>query len=252
LRTRLWELEQLQLAEHGLRLGLVLGRGAGEDLMQLVPLGERHVELEEEAIELGLGQRVGALHLQRVLRREHQVGPLEPVRLAAHRDAVLLHRLEQRALCLWGGSVDLVRQDDVRKDGAWPELEGAPSALRLVDDGRADDVGRHQVRCELDAREGQAHGLGQAAHEHGLAQARHALEQRVGAGQHAGDHAVDDQTLADDDATDLLPQRAQLRPEPLGLALHLTYVSHDLSATAPVFVRRTRRRQHFEQEALVG
>ena len=56
--------------------------GAVEDLVQLVAVRERHVELEEEAIELRLGQRVGALHLERVLRREHEerlvehVGPL--------------------------------------------------------------------------------------------------------------------------------------------------------------------------------
>ena len=79
--------------------------------------GEGDVELEEEAVELGLGERVGPLHLERVLRREDDERLVEREGLAAHRDAVLLHRLEQRALRLGRGAVDLVGQDDVGEDG---------------------------------------------------------------------------------------------------------------------------------------
>ena len=49
-------------------------RGAGreiEDGVELVTVRERNVELEEEAIELRLGQRIRAFHLERVLRREY-------------------------------------------------------------------------------------------------------------------------------------------------------------------------------------
>jgi hypothetical protein len=53
------------------------GRGS----VQLLPIGETHVQLEEEAIELRLGQRIGALHLERVLRREHEERLLERVAL---------------------------------------------------------------------------------------------------------------------------------------------------------------------------
>ena len=38
----------------------------------VVPLGDRQHDLEEEAVELGLGQRVGALVLDGVLRRGHE------------------------------------------------------------------------------------------------------------------------------------------------------------------------------------
>jgi hypothetical protein len=46
--------------------------GAVEDRVQLFALGETHVQLEEEAVELRLGQRIRALALQRVLRGEHE------------------------------------------------------------------------------------------------------------------------------------------------------------------------------------
>jgi hypothetical protein len=51
---------------------LVGAGGARHDLDQVGLRGERHVDLEEEPIELRLGQRVGALHLERVLGGEHE------------------------------------------------------------------------------------------------------------------------------------------------------------------------------------
>ena len=56
---------------------------AVEDLVELLAVRERDVELEEEAVELRLGQRVGALHLERVLRREDDERLLEDVRALA-------------------------------------------------------------------------------------------------------------------------------------------------------------------------
>ena len=48
--------------------------------MQLVAVREVDVQLEQEAIELRLGQRIGALHLERVLRGQHEERLLERVR----------------------------------------------------------------------------------------------------------------------------------------------------------------------------
>ena len=80
-------------------------------------------ELEEEAIELRLGQRVGAFHLERVLRREHEERLLELVGLLRDGDRALAHRLEQRRLRLRRRAVDLVGEHDVREDRALLELE---------------------------------------------------------------------------------------------------------------------------------
>ena len=72
-------------------------------------------------------------------------------------DRALLHRLEQRRLRLGRGAVDLVGEHDVGEDRARLELETpcAPrsSSAMIV---RADDVGRHQVGRELDARKRQS------------------------------------------------------------------------------------------------
>ena len=87
-------------------------------------------ELEQEPVELRLGQRVGALVLDRVLRRgdEERVG--ERPGHAVGRDLALLHRLEQRRLRLGRRAVDLVGEHDVREDRALAELELARCARR--------------------------------------------------------------------------------------------------------------------------
>ena len=50
--------------------------------------------LEEEAVELGLGQGVGAFVLDGILGREHQERLAEKECLAADRHLLFLHRLE--------------------------------------------------------------------------------------------------------------------------------------------------------------
>ena len=106
-------------------------------------------DLEQEPVELGLGQRVGALHLERVLRREDEERRVERVAVAGDGDLVLLHRLEQARLGLRRGAVDLVGEHEVREDRAGLEPED-PLPVLLDEDVRAGDVGRHQVRRELD------------------------------------------------------------------------------------------------------
>jgi len=59
--------------------------------------------------------------------------------LAVDGDLALLHRLEERRLGLRRGSVDLVREHDVREHGPGLELE---ALCFLVEDVRADDVRR--------------------------------------------------------------------------------------------------------------
>ena len=106
------------------------------------------MHLEHEAVDLRLGQRIRALLLDRVLRGEDDERLGQRVGLVADRDLPLLHRLEQRALHLGGGAVDLVGEHEVGEHRApcGDELAGA-----LLVDQRAGEVGRQQVRRELDA-----------------------------------------------------------------------------------------------------
>ena len=114
------------------RLGLLVGGVDGD--------------LEEEAVELRLGQRVGALVLDRVLGGHHHEAIAERAGGAVGGDLALLHRLEQRGLGLRRGAVDLVGEQRVGEDRPRPELE--LGAVRAPHAG-ADDVRGEQVGGEL-------------------------------------------------------------------------------------------------------
>src|SRR5207247_8249503 len=103
------------------------------------------------AIELRFGQRIGPFVLDRVLRREHEKRLAQEERLAADRDLLFLHRLEQRRLDFGGRAIDFVREDEVREQRT---LFGIELLRALIEDHRADHVGRQQVGRELDALEG--------------------------------------------------------------------------------------------------
>ena len=122
--------------------------------MELVAVRERHVELEEEAVELRLGQRVGALHLERVLRREHEERLLERVRRAWPTVTRCSCIASSSALCVFGvARLISSARTMFAKIGPLRNSKTLLAAARLVDHRRADDVGRHQVGRELDARE---------------------------------------------------------------------------------------------------
>ena len=91
--------------------------------------------------------------MRRVLGRDDEEGLGQGAGLALDGHLALLHGFEQCALRLRGGAVDLVGQDQLRKDRAWQEAELA--ALAFVDRNPG-DVGGQQVAGELDAREGEA------------------------------------------------------------------------------------------------
>ena len=172
-------------------------------------LGYGHRQLEQEPVELGLGQRVGALHLDRVLGGQHEERLGQRVGGAAGGDAALLHRFEQRGLRLGRGAVDLVGEHQVGEERPGLELERARAVGGVAQDAGAGDVGRHQVGRELDAAERQIERLAEGAHQQRLAQAGDAFQQRVAAGEQAGQDAAHDFGLADDDAG---------RPRPRSLA----------------------------------
>ena len=134
--------------------------------------GEPH----HEPVELRLGQRVGPLVLDRVLRCDHHERDPQVIRHAVHRDLVLLHALQEGRLGLWAGPVDLVSEHDVGEDGPGLELEVTPFLVVDVDAG---DVGGQEVRGELDPPERAVDGAGDRLGQHGLADPRHVLDQQM-------------------------------------------------------------------------
>jgi hypothetical protein len=113
---------------------LLLGRGVGDQ------------QLEQEPVELRLGQRVGALVLDRVLGGDHDERVGQRPGGALDGDLPLLHRLEQRGLGLGRRAVDLVGEQQVGEHRPLPEAEG-PAVLAEIE--LAGHVGRHQVGREL-------------------------------------------------------------------------------------------------------
>ena len=167
-----------------------------------VPHGDPH----EEAVELGLGQGIGALELDRVLGGDHHERPGEAVGVRVDRDLALFHRFEQGGLGLGGGAVDLVGEHDVGEHRTRPELELVRGA---VPHRHAGDVRREEVGGELDALAGAADRPGDRLRQRRLADARDVLDEEVPLGEHAHEREVDGVALALDHSFDIGEQRLE-------------------------------------------
>ncbi len=119
------------------------------------------------------------------------------------RDRPLLHRFKQRRLRLGRGAIDLVGQHKIGKDRTRLEAKLLAAVFVLGDDRRADDIGRHQVGRELDARKPAVDHIGQRAYQRGLGQPRHAFQQRVAACKQRHQRQPDQLALPDDHFADL-------------------------------------------------
>ncbi len=200
----------------GRDLRLVGAGGQPVDPPLLLGLRIVDEDLEQEAVELGLGQAGRSLPARSGSAwRARRTG-----RAAAWRwpPAVTCRSCiaSSRAAWVFGGrAVDLVGEDQVGEDrpGDEPQLAGAGVAV-LVEDLGAGDVRGHQVGRELDAVEVQRERLRQAVDHQGLGQAGHPFEDAVAAGEDGDQELVDDLVLADDLPGDLLADllvgRAQL------------------------------------------
>ena len=146
-----------------------------------------------------LRQRIHALRLDRVLRREHQERRRHRVRDPADQHLTLPHDLEQSGLHLCGSPIDLIREGRSSRT-----LARAPHRTSPSTGGRRvrHDVGRDEVGRELDAGERATERLRQRGNRQRLAEAGHTLEQAVAAGEQADEHTLEDPFLTDDDAAE--------------------------------------------------
>ena len=192
-RTQLVEAEHLAELRCGLQLPL-------HDRQLLVVLGVVDEDLQHEAVDLRLRQRIRALRLDRILGREDEERVGHRIRGVSDRHLALLHHLEQRALHLRGRAVDLVREEEVAEHRAELRLERA--RVGPVDP-RADEVGRHEVGRELDARERPAQHGGRRLDRERLRQAGHALDQEMPLCEQAHEHALEHRVLPRDHPADL-------------------------------------------------
>ena len=181
---------------------------AGEHLVLLLEGRVADQQLEHEPVELRLGQRVGALVLDRVLGRDddERVGQRPALALDGH--LPLLHRLEQRRLRLRRRAVDLVGQEQVGEDRTLRGTGTTPSATSRI--GLAGDIGRHQVGGELHALE--VERAPRPASSPAASSPRRApLRAARDLGPAGGDEARQRALLTDDDLADLVTKSGDCR-----------------------------------------
>ena len=131
--------------------GVRRGGGAAHHFQHLelfIAAGVIHNHLEEEAVQLGFRQLVGAFLLDGVLRGQHEEGIGQGIAALAQGHLALLHGFQQGALHLGRCAVDFVCQNQVGKHRA---LLGRELALLRVINHGAQQVGGQQVRRELNA-----------------------------------------------------------------------------------------------------
>ena len=156
-------------------------------------IGIADAQAHEEAVELRLGQRVGAVVLDGILRGDHHEGPRQGMRVAVDGDLAFVHGFEQGGLGLGRGAVDLVGQQEVAEDGPGLEFEGFGVG---VVDGDAEDIAGQHVAGELQAMEAAGDGAGERLGEGGLADAGHVLDEEMSARQQADERQAHDFGLA--------------------------------------------------------
>ena len=181
-------------------MGLAL---AAQDVDLVHLLGVAEVDAQQESVELRLGQREGALVLDRVLRGDHHEGASQLVRSNVDGHVPLLHALEQARLGLRGGAVDLVHEHDVREDRARPELE---AVLALVVDIGAHNVSGQHVRGALEARVLGVDRARDRPRQRRLAHPRVVLDQHVPLGEQRDDHIAQNAFRNLDRPRDVLTQ----------------------------------------------
>ena len=131
--------------------------------------------------------------LHRILRGNYQKGLRQRIGVRIHRDLAFVHGFEQGGLCLGGGAVDFVGQQDVGKNR--PTLE-----FKLLLDGGVDRDAKHirrqHVAGELHPLKAAVDGARQGLAEGSLAHSRNAFNQKMAASQNRHQCKADNVVLA--------------------------------------------------------
>ena len=122
--------QDLRAVEHRAHDGFIRLNGAIDDGAEVAARRIGHQDLHQEAVELGFRQRIGAFHLDGILRGHHQKRRFQKMRGGSAGDGVLLHGFKQGALRLGRGAIDFVGQDQVGENRAGLEAQRLCAALR--------------------------------------------------------------------------------------------------------------------------
>ena len=156
-------------------------------------------------------------------------GPAKRAMRAADGHLAFLHRLQKRRLRARAGPVYLVGHQKLGEDRAFDKAELPPPVAGHVQHFRAEDIGRHQVGRELDARILKAQHRRQRIDQHGLAQARLADQKRMATGQNRGQNLLDHLVLADEAPLDAAARLQQAVAQIGNLVNQFVILGHDNS-----------------------
>jgi hypothetical protein len=215
------------IAAHDPRnIGAAAERRATNDFIEFLPIEKWHVQLEHKAVELRLGERIGSLLLQRILRREDEERRAQYVRLSTRGDAAFLHRLQQCGLRLRRRPVDLVGEQKLGENRTAAKFKLVPSVVAGTHDRGTDDVRRHKVGRELNSPEIEIERAGQCFDQLGFAQSRDSFEQHVAPGDDGHQHTLHDSLLPDDHSSDAFAKALEIITKTLGFGLEFGGIAH--------------------------
>ena len=107
-------------------------------------------QAHQETVELRLRQRIGAMMLHRILRRDHHERAGQGMRVAIDGDLPFVHGFEERRLRFGRGAIDLISQQEIAEDR--PRLEFEYFFVSIIN-GYAQDVAGKHVAGKLQAME---------------------------------------------------------------------------------------------------
>ena len=139
---------------------------------------------------------------------------------------MFLHRFEQSRLRFRRRAVDLVGKNDVRKNWAFLKLKRTATRCGLRENLRSSDVGRHQIRRELDAVEGEIKDIRQSPDQKRFGQAGCTGKQAMSTAEQGNEKLINDLLLADDHLGQLRLDTASGLPDLLGRLL-FEFVIHN-------------------------
>jgi hypothetical protein len=102
-----------------------------QDLPFRLRLGIIYLHVQQKTVELCLGQGIGALLFDGILRRHHQKQLGQGIGGGTDGDLSLRHGLQQRRLHLSRRAIDLVGQNQIMKQ--WPALKLKGPVLGAID-----------------------------------------------------------------------------------------------------------------------
>ena len=147
-----------------------------------------------------------------------------------------MHGFKHGALRLWCCTINFVGKHNLRKERTLAKLKVA-TGWRLHHNGGAGDIGRHEIRRELDAPKFQLQRLRETANQQGLTKPWHSLQERMATSEEAHQDAVDDFFVTNDRLLNLFFDAIMVGAESSNESFGLLWVGHRFLSSVRIVSR---------------